>query len=164
MAIKFLKVILAIALVGGLFLAGQTVYRRLPPDAASVTRAEREQSGIELTVVMRDGMTKTLSNSVEAYAVDFAALQREYFNGPRQQRQFDEFLSRRLKGLEPARGQLDGKGRVVLHVTPGNWWVRAVAELASGESLEWRLPVNIAVTGQVVELTPENVYEKTKKF
>jgi hypothetical protein len=164
MAIKLVKVILAIALVGGLFMAGRNVYRRLPPDPASVTRAERERSGIELTVVLRDGMTTTVSDSVEAYAVDFAAVQREYSNGPRTQKQFDEFLSRRLKGLEPARGQFDEKGRVVLHVTPGNWWVRAIAELASGESLEWRMPVNVAGSDQIVELTPENVYERTKKF
>lgn len=164
MAINLIKVVLAFALVGGLFLAGWNIYHRLPVESAGSTRADREASGIEMTVVLGDGLPAPASTKVEAYGVDFAAVQREYYNGPRPQRQFDEFLGRRLKGLDPARGQFDEKGRLVLKVTLGSWWIRAIVELANGERLEWRMPINVAGPGTTVELTPSNLYERTKKF
>ncbi len=164
MVIKIIKVILAIGLVGGLFLAGWNVYRRLPDDSTSNTRAgKKAEPGIEATITL--GVEPApLDSRVEVYPLDFAALQRDYFASPLAQKRFDDFLGRRLKGLEPVRAKFDGNRRAAVKLTLGNWWVRATAEMPNGESLEWRLPMNVSGQGQTVELTNENVYEKTKKF
>ena len=69
-----------------------------------------------------------------------------------------------MKGLAPVRAPLDEKGRAVAKLSEGNWWLRATTALASGEQIEWRLPINISGRGQTVELTMENAYERTKKF
>ena len=164
MVIKIIKVILAIGLVGGLFLPGWNIYRRLPDDSPSNTRANRDaEPGIEVTITL-SVEAAPIDSRVEVYPLDFAALQRDYFASPLAQKRFDDFLGRRLKGLEPKRARFDGNKRANVKLTPGNWWVRATAEMPNGESLEWRLPINLSGQGQTLELTTENVYEKTKKF
>jgi hypothetical protein len=164
MVIKIIKVILAIGLVGGLLLAGWNIYRRLPDDSASNTRVDKnERPGIEVTITLDDG-TAPLDSRVEIYPLDFAALQRDYFASPLAQKRFDDFLGRRLKDLDPVRARFDGNKRANVKLSAGNWWVRATAEMPNGESLEWRLPINVSGQGQTVALTIENVYERTKKF
>jgi hypothetical protein len=164
MVIKIIKVILAIGLVGGLLLAGWNIYRRLPDDTPSNSRADRgAEPGIEVTITS-SVEPAPINSRVEVYPLDFAALQRDYFASPLAQKRFDDFLGRRLKGLEPVRARFDGEKTANVKLTPGNWWVRATAEMPNGESLEWRLPINVSGQGQTVELTTENVYEKTKKF
>jgi len=162
--IKIIKVILAIGLVGGLFVPGWKIYRRLPDDSTSNARAGKDaEPGIEMTITL--GVEPApLDGRVEVYPLDFAALQRDYFASPLAQKRFDDFLGRRLKGLEPVRAKFDGNRRAAVKLTLGNWWVRATAEMPNGESLEWRVPINVSGQGQAVELTSENVYEKTKKF
>jgi len=164
MVIKIIKVILAIGLVGGLFLPGWNIYRRLPDDSTSNTRANRDaEPGIEVTITL-SVEPAPIDSRVEVYPLDFAALQRDYFASPLAQKRFDDFLGRRLKGLEPVRARFDENKRANVKLTLGNWWVRATAEMPNGESLEWRLPINLSGQGQTLELTTENVYEKTKKF
>jgi len=164
MMIKMIQVILAIGLVGGLFLSGWNIYRRLPDDSPSNTRADKDaEPGIEVTITL-GVVPAPLDSGVEVYPLDFAALQRDYFASPLAQKRFDDFLGRRLKGLEPKRARFDGNKRANVKLTPGNWWVRATADMPNGESLEWRLPINVSGHGQTVELTTESVYEKTKKF
>ena len=162
MVIKIIKVILAIGLVGGLLLAGWNIYRRLPNDDPGDARANKDgELGIEVTITL--GVVP-VDSRVEVYALDFAALQRDYFASPLAQKRFDDFLGRRLKDLEPVRARFDGNKRANVKLAAGNWWVRATAEMPNGESLEWRLPINVSGQGQTVELTTANVYEKTKKF
>ncbi len=164
MVIKIIKVILAIGLVGGLFLPGWNIYRRLPDDSPSNTRANRDaEPGIEVTITL-SVEPAPIDSRVEVYPLDFAALQRDYFASPLAQKRFDDFLGRRLKGLEPVRTRFDENKRANVKLALGNWWVRATAEMPNGESLEWRLPINLSGQGQTLELTTENVYEKTKKF
>lgn len=164
MVIKIIRVILAIGLVGALFLAGWNIYRRLPDDSRSNTRADKDaQPGIEVTISL-SVEPAPINSRVEVYPLDFAALQRDYFASPLAQKRFDDFLGRRLRGLEPVRARFDGNKRANVKLPSGNWWVRATAEMPNGESLEWRLPINVRGQGQTVELTAENVYEKTKKF
>ncbi|PYS64374.1 MAG: hypothetical protein DMF76_04855 [Acidobacteria bacterium] len=164
MVIKIIKVILAIGLVGGLFLPGWNIYRRLPDDSPSNTRANRDaEPGIEVTIAL-SVEPAPIDSRVEVYPLDFAALQRDYFASPLAQKRFDDFLGRRLKGLEPVRARFDENKRANVKLTLGNWWVRATAEMPNGESLEWRLSINLSGQGQTLELTTENVYEKTKKF
>ena len=164
MMIKMIQVILAIGLVGGLFLSGWNIYRRLPDDSPSNTRVNRNaEPGIEVTITL-SVEPAPIDSRVEVYPLDFAALQRDYFASPLAQKRFDDFLGRRLKGLEPVRARFDENKRANVKLTLGNWWVRATAEMPNGESLEWRLPINLSGQGQTLELTTENVYEKTKKF
>ncbi len=164
MVIKIIKVILAIGLVGGLLLAGWNIYRRLPDDFPSKTRADKDaEPGIEVTITL-GVVPAPLDSRVEVYPLDFAALQRDYFASPLAQKRFDDFLNRRLKGLEAVRARFDGDKPAKVKLTAGNWWIRATAEMPNGESIEWRLPINVSGQGQTVELTTENVYEKTKKF
>ena len=164
MVIKMIQVILAIGLIGGLFLSGWNIYRRLPDDSPSNTRADKDaEPGIEVTITL-SVEAAPIDSRVEVYPLDFAALQRDYFASPLAQKRFDDFLGRRLKGLEPVRARFDENKRANVKLTLGNWWVRATAEMPNGESLEWRLPINLSGQGQTLELTTENVYEKTKKF
>src|SRR5437764_9250549 len=157
MMIKMIQVILAIGLVGGLFLAGWNIYRRLPDNFPSKTRADKDaEPGIEVTITL-GVVPAPLDSRVEVYPLDFAALQRDYFASPLAQKRFDDFLNRRLKGLEPVRARFDKDKPASVKLTAGNWWIRATAEMPNGESIEWRLPINVSGQGQTVELTTENV-------
>jgi hypothetical protein len=42
--------------------------------------------------------------------------------------------------------------------------MRATSVSASGEALEWRVPILISQRTHTIELTKDNVYERTKKF
>ena len=88
MVIRFIKVILAIGLVGGLILAGWNTYRRLPDDSPGNERADKDvEPGIEVTISLG---VAPLDSRVEVYPLDFAALQRDYFASPLAQKRFDE--------------------------------------------------------------------------
>jgi hypothetical protein len=49
-------------------------------------------------------------------------------------------------------------------LSQGDWWLRATAQLDSGEEIEWRLPLTVSARDQAIELSYENSYERTKKF
>ena len=165
-----IKLLLALALVAGLCVAGWSVYRRLPNDAA----AARPRTNVEATygrattplkIVLGNGLTDGKLNSpVELYPFDYAAAQREYRASPKLAKQFDDYLARRLRGVSAVTAEPDGQGRVVVVLSQGNWWLRAMAGLTNGEIVEWRLPIVISSKEQTVELTTENAYERTKKF
>ena len=161
-----IRIILGAVLVGALFAAGWNVYRRLPADE-SWTRTESSDPSAtsEITVILRSDAAATPVNmQIELYPIDFAAAQRDYSAAVRPGKSFDDFLAQRIKGLVPARAQLDNNGRAVMKLSEGNWWLRATATLSSGEKIEWRLPVKVSGRGQTIELTTENVYERTKTF
>ena len=166
LVISFVKVILALALVGGLFVAGWSVYRRLPSDASETRNiGTNERAKTSLSIVLSIGTTDaTFSSPVELYPFDLAAAQREFQAIPRPGKQFDDFLARRMQGVTPVKAQPDSNGRAVAFLSEGNWWLRAAATFANGERLEWRLPVSVSKQVQTVELTVENAYEHTKKF
>jgi hypothetical protein len=161
-----IKIILGVALVGGMFAAGWNVYRRLPADG-SVARPETYNinANSELTVIFQGASIATAVNTqVEFYPIDFVTMQRDFFSNVRPGKTFDEFLAQRMKGLVPVRAPLDDKGRAVAKLAEGNWWLRAATALNSGEKIEWRLPINVSGRSQTIELTTENAYERTKKF
>jgi hypothetical protein len=164
MAIKTIQIILAIALVGALVSAGRNVYRRLPDDSAGNASVGKDGAReIPVTIVLGDSASP-VNSTVEVYALDFAALQRDYDASPLVQKQFDAFLRRRLRDLEPVRARFDENRRALVNLNFGNWWANARAEMPDGENIEWRIPINVTRPGQTVELTTENAYEKTKKF
>jgi len=57
---------------------------------------------------------------------------------------------------------LDKQGRGSVSLPPGSWWLHAT--LSGDEQLEWRLPVTVTGTKQVIELTPQNAYTRSKTF
>jgi len=166
LAVVFVKVILALALVGGLFVAGWSVYRRLPSDPSEARNIEaHERAKTSLSIVLSIGTTDAkFSSPVELYPFDLTAAQREFQAIPRPGKQFDDFLARRMQGVTPVKALPDSNGRAIALLSEGNWWLRAAATFANGERLEWRLPVSVSKQGQTVELTIGNAYEHTKKF
>ena len=164
-----IRIILGAALIAALLLAGWNVYRRLPADGsatrADATQAYNANANSEVTIVLRgDSAASPVNTRIELYPIDFAAAQRDYSAAVRPGKTFDDFLGQRMKGLVPVRPKLDDNGRAVAKVSEGNWWIRATATLTGGELIEWRLPVKVLGTGQTVELTAENAYERTKTF
>ena len=167
LAASIVKVILALGLVGGLFLAGRNIYRRLPSDDSVVSRVDATdgRAKTQLTIVLGSGLSAaSLSSPVELYPFDLTAAQNEYQESPRLGKTFDDFLARRMHGVTPVRAPTNSQGRVVALLTVGNWWLRTTASLTNGETIEWRLPFTVSGSAQTIELNVENAYEKTKKF
>ena len=165
--VAILRIALGVALVGGMFGAGWNVYRHLPGDGAAAMNFAAADSGAEtmLTVMLRGDITgATVNSPIEIYPFDLVAAQREFQATPHLARQFDDFLLRRMHGITPVKAQTDSAGRAVATLREGNWWLRATASLSGGETIEWRLPINVAGRTQTIELTMENAYERTKKF
>jgi hypothetical protein len=159
-----IKIILGAALVSALLVAGWSVYRRLPNEATR-TETSGARAHSEMIIILRgDSAATPVNTRVELYPIDFAAVQRDYSAALRPGKTFDDFLAQRMKGLVPVRAQLDNNGRALARLSEGNWWLRAIATLAGGEKIEWRLPVKVLSRGQTIELTTENAYERTKTF
>ena len=159
-AIRILKLMLAIALLGGLFFAGWRIYRRLPNESMTA-RIEGPQS--QVTIVLNNPAIAD-STRLEFYPMDFAATQREFLINGRPGGSFEEFLAARLKTLSPTRGRFDQNGRAFAQLGAGQWWLRATTTGAIGELTEWRLPLTISQRAITIELSPDNAYERTKKF
>lgn len=167
LAVALVKITLGVALVGGLCGAGWNVYRRLPEDGAAAMNftAADSRAKTELTVMLQSAITGvTINSPLEIYPFDLVAAQREFQATPHLAKQFDDFLLRRMHGITPVKATTDSDGRAVATLSEGNWWLRATASLSGGETIEWRLPVNVVGQKQTVELTMENAYERTKKF
>jgi hypothetical protein len=162
-----LRIILALALLGALFFAGWRIYHRLPSDQRLDPSAVTDTPGpaMDLTIMLpSDLAAASYSASIELYPFDLQALQKQYEAVPRPNKQFDEFLANRLKDVTPIRISTDGAGRAIANLSEGHWWLHARTSLASGETLEWRLPLNVSPAQKTVELNRENAYERTKKF
>jgi hypothetical protein len=167
LAVAIIKIILGVALVGGMFGAGWNVYRRLPSDGSAAMNFAATDSRAEtkLTVMLRSEITgATMNSPVEIYPFDLVAAVREFNATPHLAKEFDDFLLRRMHGITPVKATTDNKGRAVTILSEGNWWLHATAVLSGGEAIEWRLPISVAGREQTVELTMENAYERTKKF
>jgi hypothetical protein len=167
LGITIIKVVLALALVGGLFFAGWNIYRRLPSEDSVVPRLDAAdgRAKTQLRIVLDEGLSAVSLNSpVELYPFDLTAAQSEYQASPQLGKTFDDFLVRRMHGVTPVQAPTDSHGRVVALLSTGNWWLRATAALGNGETLEWRLPFAVSGNAQTIELSAENAYEKTKKF
>lgn len=159
------RVLLALALIAGLFFAGWRIYRRLPAEPAhrAVFADGRPQPALQL-VVRNKIAGATLRSPLEFFHFDLAGARREYEASPRLARQFDDFLVRRMHDVRPVKADVNGEGYAVAQLWAGDWWLRATATLNSGEEIEWRLPLALSDRDHSVELSLENVYERTKKF
>jgi hypothetical protein len=162
-AIRIVEIILALALLGSLVFAGWRVYRSLPAVMPAQVQVNDAAATSELTIMWRDGVTDG-ETSVELYPIDFAAVDRDFRVNPRPGKTIDDYLAQRLKYLTPVRLRVNQNGRAVARLSDGNWWMRATSVSADGEALEWRVPILISQRAHTIELTKDNVYERTKKF
>jgi hypothetical protein len=153
-----LQTALIVLLVG----AGWAIYRRLPNSGAD---ARSSQGTTTLQILIRqtpDSAGPPQDVAVSLYPVDIIAVRHEFFTEPRPGKQFEDFLKERMKGRKPINAHLDKQGQCSVTLEPGSWWLHAT--LSGDEQLEWRLPVTVNGSKQVVELTPQNAYTRSKTF
>jgi hypothetical protein len=103
-----------------------------------------------------------LDVEVSLFPVDIVAVHHEYFSEPRAGKRLEDFVKERMKGRMPVNTRLDKQGHGSVVLSPGNWWL--LTKLAGDEQLEWRLPVTVAGSKQVIELTSQNAYTRSKTF
>lgn len=155
-AILALQVFLIAVLVG----AGWMIYRRLPASAAD---DNSDRGATTLQIVIRQPPDSVgLDVPVNFYPVDIIAVRHEFFTEPRAGKRFEDFLKERMKGRSPINARLDKQGNGAVLLAPGSWWLHAT--LPGDEQLEWRLPVTVTGSKQVIELTPQNAYTRSKTF
>ncbi len=167
LATAVVKIVLGVALLGGVFGAGWNVYRRLPSDGSAGMNFGAPDSRAEtrVTIILRSDLTgATMNSPVEIYPFDLVAAVREFNATPHLAKEFDDFLLRRMHGITPVKATTDNKGRAAATLNEGDWWLHATAALSGDETIEWRLPISITGPEQTVELAMENAYERTKKF
>lgn len=161
--LRLITVALRAALVGALIAAGWMVYRQLPPETRPVVPETNGQTTLQLVLRQSPDMGGVLLDiPVEIYPVDIVAVRHEYFTERREGKRFDDFLSERMNGRMPITARFDRHGQTSVVIGPGAWWVHAV--LSGEEDLEWRLPINVSGSKQVVELTTQNAYGRMKSF
>jgi hypothetical protein len=160
---SFLTVFLRAALVAAIFIAGWLVYSKLPHESTRAPVVSNAETTLQIVLQQPTANgAEALDIAVELDPIDIVAARHEYFTDLRPGTRLDDFLSERRKGRSPVLAQLDKQGQTSLVVTAGSWWLHA--QLAGEENLEWRLHLNVAGTKQTVELTPENVYTRTRSF
>lgn len=158
---SLLIVVLRIGLIVVLAGAGWLLYRELPATSAVVMDDNRKTS---LQIVLRqpDNGGSELDMAVSLYPVDVVAVRHEFFTEPRAGKRFEDFLRERMKGRSPVSTRLDKQGQGAIMLSPGSWWLHGT--LSGDEQLEWRLPVTVVGAKQIVELTPQNAYTRSKAF
>jgi hypothetical protein len=156
--IRLLQVSLILVLVG----AGWLIYRQLPDGRANVSS---NQGTTTLQIFIRqtpETVGPALDVAVSLYPVDIVAVRHEFFTEQRPGKRFEDFLKERMKGRSPINARLDKQGEGAVTLAPGSWWLHAT--LSGDEQLEWRLPVTVTGSKQVIELTPNNAYTRSKTF
>ncbi|HEU4871546.1 MAG TPA: hypothetical protein VFT44_00510 [Pyrinomonadaceae bacterium] len=156
--IRLLQVGLILVLVG----AGWLIYRQLPDGGANVSS---NQGTSTLQIFIRqtpETVGPALDVAVSLYPVDIVAVRHEFFTEQRPGKRFEDFLKERMKGRSPINARLDKQGQGAVTLAPGSWWLHAT--LSGDEQLEWRLPVTVTGSKQVIELTPKNAYTRSRSF
>ena len=154
--------LLQATLVAALLLSGWLIYSKLPHRSNSDARVSRNETTLQIILRPTGINAAGLDIPVEIYPVDIVAVRHEYFTERRAGKRFDDFLNERMQGRHPVNTKLDKDGQTTVVVNAGSWWLNAI--LPGDENLEWRLPVNVAGNKQIVELTSQNVYTRTKSF
>lgn len=152
-----LRLALIVALAG----AGWLIYRELPSTSAEV-RDDNRKTSLQIVLRQPDNGVSALDMTVSLYPVDIVAVRHEFFTEPRAGKRFEDFLKERMKGRSPVSTRLDKQGQGAIVLAPGSWWLHAM--LSGDEQLEWRLPVTVVGAQQIVELTPQNAYTRSKSF
>ncbi|HSS21931.1 MAG TPA: hypothetical protein VLL54_17795 [Pyrinomonadaceae bacterium] len=151
---------LRVALVLSLLLSGWLIYSKLPHQASSKIA---NSANTTLQIILRPAPNgAALDIPFELYPFDIVAARHEFFAERRAGTRFDDFLNERMKGRTPVDGKFDKQGQAVVVVTQGTWWLHT--QFAGEENLEWRLKIDTSGVKQVVELTPENIYMRSRSF
>lgn len=153
---------LRIGLVVVMFGAGWLVYRELPVTSSGSQDDNVRTTNVQIVLRQPDNGGPALDVAVSLYPVDVVAVRHEFFTEPRAGKRFEDFLKERMKGRSPVSTRLDKQGHASVDLAPGSWWLHAM--LPGDEQLEWRLPVTVIGPKQVVELTPQNAYTRSKSF
>jgi hypothetical protein len=130
-----------------------------------VAEGDSNQQVADLEIVIRqppESVGPSLDVPVSLFPVDIIAVRHEFFADPPRGKRLDDFLKERMKGRSPVNARLDKQGHGSVSLAPGNWWLHAT--LSGDEQLEWHLPVTMVGTKQVIELTPQNAYTRSKTF
>ena len=164
---RVLVVLAGTALVASLFGAVWAVYRRLPEDERTASRAGRggQRTTLLHLRLRREGVGFPVSAKkvpVQLYPINMAAARNEFDSEHRPGQRFEEFASRLMGERKPLDAELDARGEASLTVPPGRWWIHA--EVNGERELAWRLRVDIAGREKTVELTKENAYLRAKRF
>lgn len=154
--------LLRVMLVAALLFSGWLIYSKLPHRSTTDARPSRNETSLQIMLRPVGINAAALDIPVELYPVDIVAVKNEYFTERRAGKRFDDFLNERMQGRRPVNAKLDKNGQATVVVSAGSWWLNAV--LPGEEALEWRLPINVAGHKQIVELTSQNVYTRTKSF
>jgi len=142
--------------------AGWFIYRQVPA-GASDDRYGRGTTMLQIVLKQpADSAGSGLDLDVNLYPIDIVAVKHEFFTEPRAGKRFEDFLKERMKGRSPISTQLDKHGHGAVALSPGSWWLHAT--LNGDEQLEWRLPVKVTGDKQIVELTTQNAYTRSKSF
>ena len=152
-----LRVVLILGLVG----AGWLVYRELPVTSSEL-QDNRLTTNLQIVLHQSENGVSGLDVPVNLYPVDVIAVRHEFFTEPRAGKRFEDFLKERMKGRSPVSTRLDKQGHGSVLLPPGSWWLHAT--IAGDEQLEWRLQVTVVGEKQIVELTPQNAYTRSKSF
>lgn len=155
--ILVLRVALVVALAG----AGWLIYRQLPATASGVLDDHRT-TNLQIVLHQPDDNGPALDVQVSLYPVNVVAVRHEFFSEPRAGKRFDDFLKERMKGRSPVNTRLDKQGHGSVLLAPGSWWLHA--KISGDEEIEWRLPVTVIGAKQVIELTPQNAYTRSRTF
>jgi len=148
---------LILGLIGG----GWWIYRHVPANASG-EQQNRGTTMLQIVLRQPDGGMTALDVPVSLYPVDIVAVRHEFFTEPRAGKRFEDFLKERMKGRSPINMRLDKKGQAAVALSAGSWWLHAT--LPGDEQLEWRLPVKVSGLKQIIELTTQNAYTRSKSF
>jgi len=164
-AISFhlLTLFLRATLVIALFASGWLIYSNLPHENSPSLKVNNGETLLQ--IVLRPSVnlgTEALDIPVEFYPFDIVAARHEYFTERRAGTGFYDFLNERMKGRAKVATRLDKQGQGVVALSGGSWWLHA--QLAGEENIEWRLHLDVAGPRQTVELTPQNIYTRTRSF
>ena len=160
---KLLTLFLRAALVVALFASGWLIYSKLPHENSPNLKVNNGETTLQ--IVLRpsvNGGSDALDISVEFYPFDIVAARHEYFTERRAGKGYYDFLNEQMKGRAKVATRLDKQGQGVVALTAGSWWLHA--KLDGEENLEWHLPLDVAGPRQTVELTPQNIYTRTRSF
>jgi len=160
---RLLIIVLRLAFVLALAGGGWLVYRQLPVTSADFRSENARTTNLQIVMSeVEDGGAAT-EVEVRLYPVDIVAVRHEYFTEPRAGKRWDDFLKERMRGRSPISTTLDKQGHGSVVLPSGSWWLHA-KKLSGDEEFEWRLPLTIAGAKQVIELTSQNAYTRSRTF
>ena len=159
---RVLILVLRVALVAAIVGAGWLVYRELPANSSALRSQNARTTNLEIVLHQSDDAGIPLNVTINLFPVDIVAARHEFFSEPRAGKRLEDFLKERMKGRAPVSTQLDKQGHGTVVLASGSWWLHA--KLTGEEELEWRLPVTVAGAKQVIELTAQNAYTRSRTF